>query len=161
MFNFFKKKAVDYNCYAPVNGTCISLDDVCDKVFSSRMMGDGVAFQFVDDVVCAPCDGTIVMLASTNHAFGLQADNKAEILVHVGLDTVNLNGEGLKVLVKQDQYVKKGTPIIQLDRAYLDAKGIDLTTPMIVTNGNEFTLTTQHINDKVRVGETAVITCVK
>ena len=161
MFNLFKKKVIDNQCYAPVNGECISLDDVADQVFSSRMMGDGVAFRFNDDVVCAPCDGEIIMIANTNHAFGLRAENGAEILVHIGLDTVNLNGKGLKALVTQNQRVKKGMHVIQLDRPYLEAENVDLTTPMIITNGNDFTLTTQHIDDKVRIGETVVITCQK
>ena len=101
------------------------------------------------------------MIANTNHAFGLRAENGAEILVHIGLDTVNLNGKGLKALVTQNQRVKKGMPVIQLDRPYLEAENVDLTTPMIITNGNDFTLTTQHIDDKVRIGETVVITCQK
>lgn len=161
MFNLFKKKVFDNHLYAPVNGECISLDDVADKVFSSRMMGDGVAFRFDGSDVCAPCDGKIIMIADTRHAFGIQAENGAEVLIHIGLDTVNLMGEGLKVLVSNNSSVKKGTPIIQIDRQLMEEKEIDLTTPMILTNGNEFTLTIEHINDTVKVGETPILTCVK
>lgn len=161
MFNLFKKKVIDNCIYAPVNGECISLDDVADKVFSSRMMGNGAAFRFDGNEVYAPCDGKIIMIADTRHAFGIQAENGAEVLVHIGLDTVNLKGEGLKSLVSVNSSVKKGTPIIQIDRAFMEAQGIDLTTPMIITNGNEFTLTIEHINDKVKAGETPILTCVK
>lgn len=161
MFNLFKKKVIDNRLYAPVTGECISLDDVADKVFSSRMMGDGAAFRFNGNEVCAPCDGKIIMIAQTRHAFGIQAENGAEILIHIGLDTVNLMGEGLKVLVSNNSTVKKGTPIIQIDTQLMKEKEIDLTTPMIVTNGNEFTLTIEHINDTVNVGETPILTCVK
>lgn len=158
MFKFLKKKEADNNLYAPVNGTCIQLDDVADNVFSSRMMGDGAAFQLKDRIVCAPCDGKIVMIAETKHAFGLEANNGLEVLIHVGLDTVNLNGQGLKVLRKQGDSVKKGDPVIEVDMDFMKNQGIDLTTPMIVTNGNDFRLTISHIGDKVTIGEEAIIT---
>ena len=161
MFNLFKKKQSDNCLYAPVDGVCISLDDVADKVFSSRMMGDGAAFKFNSREVCAPCDGKIIMIADTCHAFGIQAENGAEVLIHIGLDTVNLKGEGLKALVACNSSVKKGMPIIQIDQSFMKEHGVDLTTPMIVTNGNEFTLTIEHINDKVKTGETAILTCMK
>lgn len=161
MFNFFKTKQLDENLYAPVNGTCIPLDDVADKMFADRLMGDGVAFTFTEDTVYAPCDGTVMMIANTKHAFGIEMANGAEILVHIGLDTVNLNGEGLQALVKAYDKVKKGDPIIKLDRAIMEEKNIDLTTPMIVTNGNDFKLTMMHVNDTVIKGETPVILCEK
>lgn len=158
MFKFFKKIEVDNHIYSPVNGSCISIEDVKDQVFSSRMMGDGVGFILDDDTVCAPCDGTIVMIAVTKHAFGLQADNGLEILVHIGLDTVNLNGEGLTALKKQGDQVSKGEAIIRIDKAFMEEKEIDLTTPMIVTNGKYYTLTIIGNNGKVSVGEDIIIT---
>lgn len=157
MFGFKKKKDMDMNIYAPVNGTCISIEEVKDPVFSSRMMGDGVAFRLTDDTVYAPCDGTIVMIANTKHAFGIQADNKAEVLVHIGLDTVNLNGEGLQVLLPQGTRVRKGDAIIRIDMEFMKENNMDLTTPMIITNGKDVTLTCNHMNDKVSAGDDAVI----
>ncbi|MEG0735237.1 MAG: PTS glucose transporter subunit IIA [Longicatena sp.] len=157
MFGFKKKIEADNNLYAPVNGTCISIEEVNDQVFSSRMMGDGVAFKLADGKVCAPCDGTLVMIANTKHAFGIQGDNGVEVLIHIGLDTVNLNGEGLKTLVDQGSKVKKGEGIIEVDMKFMEEKEIDLTTPMIVTNGTDLSLTFHHIGDKVSVGEDIVI----
>lgn len=157
MFKFLKKKEIDNNIYAPINGTCIPIEEVKDKVFASKMMGDGVGFIVDDDTVYAPCDGTIVMIAATKHAFGIQADNGLEILVHIGLDTVNLNGEGLTALKSQGEHVNKGEVMIRIDRSLMAEKEIDLTTPMIVTNGNDYTLTIKGIGDKVSVGENVII----
>lgn len=101
------------------------------------MMGDGVAFRFEGSQICAPCDGKICMIAETKHAFGIVNDDGVELLVHIGLDTVKLNGEGFRVLAEENQTVKKGTPIIELDREFFENKDIDLTTPMIMTNGED------------------------
>lgn len=109
--------------YAPVDGDCIPVTQVNDSVFSSRMMGEGVAFRFEGSQVCAPCDGKICMIAETKHAFGLVNDDGVEVIIHIGLDTVNLNGEGFRVLVKENQTVKRGTPVIELDREFFKSKG--------------------------------------
>lgn len=134
--------AGNFTLYAPVDGTCIPLDEVDDNVFSSRLMGDGVAFRFQGSQVCAPCDGKVCMIAETKHAFGMMIDGGVELLIHIGMDTVNLKGEGFRVLVEENQDVRKGTPVIELDREFLESKGIDLTTPMIVTNGEDMELET-------------------
>ncbi len=148
----------DFLLYAPVDGDCISLDEVKDDVFSSRMMGDGVAFRFKGNRVCAPCGGTICMIAETKHAFGIMNEDGAEILVHIGLDTVNLGGEGFRVLVKENQTVEKGAPVIELDREFFESKGIDLTTPMIVTNGETMSLET-FTGKEAETGNTVVVRC--
>lgn len=142
MFNlkFGNKKMT---LYAPVKGKLISIEDVADKVFSSKMMGDGAAFVFEGNEVAAPCDGEITLIASTNHAFGITAKNGAEVLVHIGLDTVNLHGKGLQPLLKQGAAVKHGTPVIRIDREFMKENNIDLTTPVVITNSSEFTI--EHI----------------
>lgn len=145
MFNLFKKKEIDPNVYAPVHGRCISLDEVSDAVFSSRMMGDGVAFELLGDTIYAPFDATIVMIANTKHAIGLRGDNGLEILIHVGLDTVNLNGKGFTLHKQRNDHVKKGDPILTIDRCFMQKQNIDLTTPMIVTNGSEVEFQIQNI----------------
>lgn len=94
--NLFKKKKDEY-LYVPVKGQLIKLEDVKDAMFSKKMLGDGFALIPADHVICSPCDGKIVMIAPTYHAFGVTTEKGAEILVHVGLDTVNLNGEGFTV----------------------------------------------------------------
>lgn len=130
-------KKTDPAIYAPVSGTCIPLEQVNDPVFSSKAMGEGVAFRFEGDTICAPCAGKVVMIAATSHAIGLQADNGAELLIHIGMDTVELNGEGFTLKTAVNKKVKKGDPLLVIDRAFMQQKGIDLTTPMIVTNGKE------------------------
>lgn len=136
------------------------MSEVDDKVFSSLMMGDGVAFRFEGDQVCAPYNGKICMISETKHAFGMIDDNGVEILVHIGLDTVNLKGEGFQVLAEENQTVKKGTPVIGLDREFFKSKGIDLTTPMIVTNGEDLELEKFTGREAVK-GNTVAIHCKK
>lgn len=157
MFGIFGKKKKDVVLYAPVTGKQIALEKVTDKVFASKMMGDGVAFLFEGNQVCAPCDGKLTMIANTLHAFGMELDNGAEVLVHIGLDTVNLNGKGFKKLAEQGVKVKKGTPLIEIDRAVMKEHGIDLTMPMIITsaNGNDFHICTN--TENVILGETEII----
>lgn len=153
MFQLFKK---DYDLYAPVNGSCIQLEDVPDQVFASKMMGDGVAFMLNGDTVFAPCDGKIEMIANTLHAFAIKAKNGAEILVHVGLDTVNLNGAGFTKLVQQGTNVKKGTPILKIDCQFMKENNIKLITPMIILNHQELKYEMIQVKDVTAV-ETKVI----
>lgn len=153
MFGLFKKKEADNHLYAPVSGQWLALKDVKDEVFSSGMLGEGMAFLPEDDIICSPCDGQIVMVADTKHAFAVKADNGAEILVHVGMDTVNLNGEGLKLLMESGSRVKKGDGILKIDQSFMQSRGIDLTTPMIVANGHEFQLVTGKACGHIEMGE--------
>lgn len=143
---------------APVDGECVSLSDVKDEVFSSRMMGDGVAFRFDGDEIVAPCGGTVCMIANTKHAIGLMNEEGVEVLIHIGLDTVHLNGKGFDVLVQEGQTVKKGAPLVKLDRALLQREGVDLTTPMIVTN-NGYMHVIPYPTPRTKRGETIVIQC--
>lgn len=156
MFGVFKKKE-NITLYAPVTGKTIAITQVPDKVFSEKMMGDGIGFQFEDSVVYAPCDGIITLVAHTSHAVGITAKNGAEILIHIGLDTVNLNGQGLHALVQTGDKVKKGTPLIEIDRAFMKEQGIDLTTPMVVTNTSEYKMTIEDAGGHVIMGEDKVI----
>lgn len=131
MFKFFQK---DNNIYSPVTGKCVSIEKVPDPVFSSKMMGDGVAFIFEGDTVYAPCDCEIMLIAHTLHAIGLKASNGAEILIHIGLETVNLGGEGFEKLVEIGDRVKKGTPLLKMNRSFMKERNVNLITPMILTN---------------------------
>jgi glucose-specific phosphotransferase system IIA component len=158
MFNFFKKKQnLDNVLISPVNGKCIDLSEVPDKVFSEKMMGDGVAFIPSGDIVCSPCDGTVIMIANTSHAIGIQSNDGVEILLHVGLNTVELNGEGLEVLVKKDQKVKVGTQLLRIDRSLMQEKSVNLTTPMIITNSDDYNLVFENINQNVENNRSKVI----
>lgn len=156
MFKLFRKKEIDYNIYSPVNGKQIALEEVNDKVFASKMMGEGVAFQNIDAVVIAPCDGEIVMVPDSKHAVGIKAECGIELLLHIGLDTVKLKGEGFEVFVKVGDRISKGDSLVKVDLEFMNSKGIDLTTPMIITDADDKGVTVIG-NDSVRKGESIVI----
>lgn len=165
MFNFLKKKETVEKTgpaalYAPITGKMIPLENVQDEVFASKMMGEGVAFELSEDTIYAPIDGEITMFPDSLHAFGMKTADGAEVLIHVGLDTVNLGGEGFTKLADQGDTVTKGTPILQVAREELLEKNIILTTPMIVTNSSEFDVTVLAA-EEVTAGETKVLEFVK
>lgn len=123
---------------SPLDGTVVALDKVPDPVFAGGVMGPGVAIEPTGDTVYAPGAGTVVAAQPTGHAFGLQLDNGAEVLIHVGIDTVNLKGEGFDVKVKNGDRVETGTPLVTFDRAVIEKAGYPLITPVIVLNGDTF-----------------------
>ncbi|MDQ0360471.1 PTS sugar transporter subunit IIA [Breznakia pachnodae] len=158
MLKMFNKK--ECILYSPINGEVIEIETVADKVFSSKMMGEGVGFILNEEFICAPCDGEISVIPSTLHAFGITAKNGAEILVHVGLDTVNLQGEGFKKLVNQGDLVKKGTPVLKVDLELMKRKKIDLTTPMVITNSSDFNIIINDLNKSI-TKEFRIMSCIK
>lgn len=133
MFNILKKKKT---IVAPVSGQVIPLSDVKDEVFSSGMMGDGIAIQPTDDIFVAPCDGEIVLIPETKHAFGIKSTDGIELLIHIGLDTVMKKGQGFQPLVEVGDKVKKGTPVIKVDVEFFHQEGISLVTSVIILNDN-------------------------
>ena len=124
--------------YAPVKGKCIDITEVNDEGFSSKIMGDGVAVIPEESVIKAPADGKLTMIFETGHAFGMEADNGLELLLHIGIDTVNEKGNGFKILKKSGDAVKKGTPVVELELETLKEK-YDMTTMVIVTNEKKIT----------------------
>ena len=158
MLGFLKKNKVDAkkDLFSPVTGKTIDITAVPDKVFASKMMGDGIAFQFDGDTLYSPCDGELTMVPATLHAYGFKLANGAEVLVHIGLDTVNLNGEGFTCLVKQGSKVKVGDPIVKIDQAFMKSKGIDLTTPMVVTNGGDYSFSVVDTGKDVSAGDMVI-----
>lgn len=155
MFDFLSKTKVT-NLYSPVTGKMMKLNNVPDKVFASGMMGEGVAFDLTDKKVCAPCDGEITMIFPTMHAFGMKLKKGVEILIHIGLDTVELNGEGFEQIAKVGDTVKMGDPIIIVNIDVIKEKGYNLSTPMIITNSKEFNII-ECENDTVITGKTMVM----
>lgn len=134
MFGMFKK---DIKIYAPVTGSCVDLSEVPDEVFSEKMIGDGVALRPTENLFVAPAGGELTMLFPTGHAFGMRIDKTIEILIHIGIDTVELNGEGFEILAEQGQFVKTGTPIVRVDLEKIRQRGYDLITPVILTSPAE------------------------
>ena len=129
---FFKNKINLDNAYCAVSsGKIIPLENVKDEAFSSKALGEGVAIDIEDDYIVSPCNGIITMLYPTLHAFGISGDNGVEILIHIGVDTVNLKGRGFKKLVNAGDRVKAGEKIIKVDLYSLRNNNYDLTTMML------------------------------
>ncbi|MEG0526989.1 MAG: PTS glucose transporter subunit IIA, partial [Longicatena sp.] len=126
-------KSGKYDVYAPVNGKCIDIELVNDRTFAEKMLGDGVAIIPSNNVICSPADGEIIMLFNTLHAFGIRMKNGNELLIHIGIDTVELNGEGFTACKCLHETVKKGQEIIRFDGDFMKKKNIDMTTMIVVT----------------------------
>lgn len=139
-----QKTYQDSDIIAIADGKMIELDDVNDETFSSKALGDGVAFKLNSDFITAPANGKLTAMFPTGHAFGITTNEGVELLVHIGIDTVNLKGEYFDVLAKQGDTVRAGAPIVKIDREAIIAKGYDLTTMLIVTNTNNKDLTFDH-----------------
>lgn len=133
---------------SPMNGQIVHLEDVNDEVFSSKMMGEGIAILPADGKVYAPVSGEVSVMMDSNHAVGLVSDNGAEILVHVGLDTVELNGEGFISHVQKGDHVNAGDLLIEADLEKIKSHDYDTTTIIVVTNtmNYEKVITTQEEN---------------
>ena len=159
MFGFFKKKKQNesLNFVAPVNGKVIELSEVPDPVFAQKMAGDGVAIDTTGDIIVAPCDGELSLIFKTKHAFAMTLDNGIEILVHIGIETVSLKGEGFKQLIEQGTKVKAGTPIIKIDRNFIKSKGLSLITPVLITNPDTVKSLDTKINTDAVAGETIIM----
>ncbi|ELY4320815.1 PTS N-acetyl glucosamine transporter subunit IIABC [Cronobacter turicensis] len=123
---------------SPVTGEVVALDAVPDEAFASKAVGDGVAIKPTDKLVVAPAAGTIVKIFNTNHAFCLETDNGAEIVVHMGIDTVALNGQGFKRLVEEGAQVTVGQPVLELDLDYLNANARSMVSPVVCSNIDDF-----------------------
>ena len=126
------------NIAAPVDGQVKDLGDVNDQVFSTKLMGDGAAIVPSDGTVYSPVDGQVTVAYETKHAYGLKSKDGAEVLIHIGIDTVNLKGEGFESFVKQGQTVKTGDKLGTVDLAKVKAEGYDTTVMVVVTNTNNY-----------------------
>ena len=132
----FGKKTDDF--YAPMAGKAMPITVVPDPTFAEGMLGNGIAIEPVEGKVYAPCDATVDMMFTTGHAVSLVADNGAEILIHVGLETVSLEGKPFTVHAANGDKVKKGQLLIEVDLDAVKAAGLPTITPMVVCNTDEY-----------------------
>lgn len=143
MFGWLKSKKV--SIFAPVDGEIINLDNVPDEVFSARMAGDGVAIIPTLDIFVSPIDGIISKIFPTNHAFVVKND-ELEVIVHIGIDTVNLDGKGFTRIANVGDKVSVGDPIIKVDLPFLESNAKSTITPIVV-NGSKILIKE---NDKIK-----------
>ncbi len=137
---FFKNlfsKPVD-SLYAPMAGKAVAITEVPDPTFAEGMLGNGIAIEPSEGKVYAPCDATVDMMFTTGHAVSLVADFGAEILIHVGLETVGLEGKPFTVHVSNGDKVKKGQLLIEVDLDAVKAAGLPTITPMIICNTDDY-----------------------
>ena len=132
MLNFLKKKKLVLKM--PINGKLINISEVPDAVFSQKMLGDGFAIEPNDGMVYSPINGKVIQKFPTNHAIGLETEDGLEILIHVGLDTVELKGEGFKNLVEVGDIVTEGQALLEVDLEFLKEKNKPIVTPVVFTN---------------------------
>lgn len=138
----FGGKAEEVNpnhIYAPMAGQAVDISEVPDPTFSSGMMGNGIAIQPTDGKVCSPVNGTVDMMFDTGHAVSLVSDAGAEILIHVGLETVGLNGAPFTIKVKSGDKVKKGQVLMIADLDAIKAAGLPTITPVLICNSDDYT----------------------
>ena len=123
---------------SPLKGNAIPLKDVPDPTFAEGILGLGAAVEPTDGTVVAPADGVVSTLFDTNHAIGLTLDNGAELLIHIGINTVDLNGEGYTAHVAEGDTIKRGQTLITFDKTLIESKGFPTVTPVIVTNADDY-----------------------
>ncbi len=133
MFGVFRKNKI-VNITSPISGVAVDLKEVNDPVFSERMLGEGVAIKPSNGILVAPCDGKLVRMFPTNYAIEMEIGENINILIHIGIDTVELKGEGFTRLIKEGTFVKKGTPIIEVDLEKLKEHRKNDIVPIVVTN---------------------------
>lgn len=137
IFGSEKKKDQDIKFAMPINGEIIKIEDIPDPVFAQKMMGDGFGIIPTDGQVYAPADGSVVSIFPTKHAIGMKMESGIEYLIHFGLDTVNLKGEGFTSHVKDGQEIKAGDLILEVDLDQVKDKVPSVITPVIFTNIQE------------------------
>lgn len=155
--NLFKKAPLEI--YAPVNGQIIPIEEVPDPVFSQKMMGEGIAIIPSNGGIHAPVDGTIIQVTPTKHAVGILAKDGTEILIHIGLETVALKGEGFTVRVQEGDKITLGQLLIEVDWDYIGTHASSTVTPIIITNSQDGNKQYSFTEEKESIqGQTVMIT---
>ncbi len=151
----FGGKAMDSIC-APITGEAVAIKEVNDPTFSEEILGKGIAIRPTEGKVYAPCDATVDMMFETGHAVSLIADCGAEILIHVGLDTVNLKGQHYNVIAQNGDKVKKGDLLMEFDHEAIAAAGYDTITPVIICNSADYATFNTHVGQNVTAGDVVI-----
>ncbi|MFD1735961.1 PTS glucose transporter subunit IIA [Bacillus salitolerans] len=159
--NLFSKKEQVVHIFSPVKGRILDVTDVPDPVFSQKMMGEGIAIEPSDGEVVSPVDGEVVQVFPTKHAVGIKTKSGVEILIHIGLETVNLNGEGFTSFIKAGDKVKQGDKLISFDLQMIREKAASTITPLIITNTDDVVGTLEKNIVDAATFETEVLTVIR
>lgn len=157
MFNLFKKKEKNHVIGSPAKGKAVPLKEVNDPTFAEEMLGKGAAVIPEEGRIYAPADGEIGMVFDTLHAVSMTTDFGAEILIHIGLDTVKMKGEGFTGHVKAGDHVKKGDLLLEVDLEKVKAAGYDTITPVLVCNTPDYASVEGIESAHVNVGDDLII----
>ena len=141
---------------APVAGKAVSIKEVSDPTFGEEILGKGIAIQPTDGKVVAPCDCTVDMMFDTGHAVSLVADCGAEILIHIGLDTVKLAGKHYTIHAHNGDKLKKGELLMEFDVEAIKAEGYDVITPVVICNSGDYTTFNTSVDKTVAAGDTVI-----
>ena len=139
---------------APLKGKKVELENVQDNVFSQGVLGKGVAIDPTEGIVTAPVDGVVSALFPTLHAIGITTDEGIQLMIHVGLDTVELDGEHFKAFVKKGEKVKKNQKLLEFDIDAIKKKGYVMETPVIITNPDDYKEISIICEDEIQRGDT-------
>ena len=142
-----------YQIYAPVAGQAVAISEVSDPTFGEEILGKGMAIKPSEGKVFAPCDASVDVMFDTGHAVSLISDDGVEVLIHVGLDTVNLKGEHFTAHTKSGDKVKKGQLLIEFDKDAIAAAGYDTITPVVICNTPDYAAITPKTGSAVAPGD--------
>lgn len=151
LFDFMKKKGIELT--APAEGECVPLSQVNDPTFSEEILGKGVAVIPENGTICAPADGEVSTVFPTGHAVALTTPDGVEVLIHIGLDTVKLEGKHFFIKAQTGQKVKRGDVLIEADIDAIRKDGYDCITPMIICNTSDFSSVTARTGIHVKPGD--------
>ena len=156
LFGKNEEKFDPNHLYAPMAGAAVPVTEVPDPTFAEGLLGDGIAIIPTDGKVYAPCDATVEMMFTTGHAVSLSNAAGAEILIHVGLETVGLEGKPFKVHVASGDKVRKGQLLMEADLEAIKAAGLNTITPMLVCNTEEFSTFNKTVGKDVTNADVAI-----
>lgn len=152
-FDLFKKKEEQKKevlIYSPIDGDIVTLEDVPDKTFAAKLLGDGIAIlPNKSGSICSPVDGKLIQLFKTGHAFTVETKEGINVLVHFGINTVELNGQGFEKLVDEGIEVKAGDPIVKYDYEYLLENATSVVCPVIILDSEEYEIKKTEEKDQI------------
>lgn len=158
MFGFLKgKNKKEKVFYSMVTGKSIDLSQVDDEMFAGRVLGDGIAVWPEVDMFVAPCTGTVTTVTDTKHAIGLENEDGVQVLIHIGLDTVKLNGKGFETYVEPGQQVKAGDPLVKVDREMLRKEEIPDVSMLVFVEPNGHKLSKFYTEQAVEAGTSPLV----